>query len=183
MTIWGSATVSTAKRVKTSFLKDSKPVTIRIPSENYDYNVINRSLMANFIHSMDAANIHHLIKLIITDPELREQNISLYTIHDCFASVNDQMDIMEKLVRKAFSLLYFEQNYLVALDACLLAQIKSYGVEIQTSDEGERMALFTSTDSSGKVETLAIPKLPDFNWEVNKDYLKEQIMLADYFIS
>lgn len=182
MTIWGSTTASTAKRVKTSFLKGSKPVTIRIPSDNYDYTVINRSLMANFIHSMDAANIHYLIKLILENPELRGQNISLYTIHDCFASANDQMDIMDKLVRKAFSLLYFEQNYLATLDACLLAQIKSYGIEIRTSDEGERMALFAGRDL-GKVETLAIPKLPDFDWEVNKDYLKEQIMHADYFIS
>ena len=139
--------------------------------------------MANFIHSMDAANIHYLVKLIISNPELRMHGINLYTIHDCFASVNDQMDIMEILVRKAFSQLYFEQNYLLELDRCLLSQIKSYGVEIQISNEGERLAIFQTQTSNGKLETLVIPKLPDFNWEVNKDYLKEQIMVAEYFIS
>lgn len=158
-------------------------MTIRIPSENYDYKAINRSLMANFIHSMDAANIHYLINLIISNPELKQQNINLYTIHDCFASVNNQMDIMEKLVRKAFSLLYFDRDYLVELDACLLAQMKSYGIEVQISNKGERLAIFQTQTPDGKLETLKIPKLPDFNWKVNKDYLKEQIMLADYFIS
>jgi DNA-directed RNA polymerase len=90
--------------------------------------------MANFIHSMDAANIHYLIKLITSNPKLKNQGVNLYTIHDCFASVNDQMDLMEKLVRKAFSQLYFEKNYLIELDRCLLSQIKSYGVEIQISN-------------------------------------------------
>jgi DNA-directed RNA polymerase len=183
MTIWGSSLVTTTKRVKTSFVKNSQPVTIRIPSENYDYKVINRSLMANFIHSMDAANIHYLIKLIISNPELRNLGISLYTIHDCFASVNDQMDIMEKLVRQAFSQLYFEKNYLVELDRCLISQIKSYGVEIQKSKDGERLAVFQTRKPDGKLETLEVPRLPDFNWEVNKDYLKKQIILAEYFIS
>lgn len=139
--------------------------------------------MANFIHSMDAANIHYLIKLIISNPELRKLGVNLYTIHDCFASVNDQMDLMEKLVRKAFSQLYFEQNYLVELDRCLLSQIKSYGVDIQISNDGKRLAVFQTQTSNGMLETLEIPKLPDFNWKVNKDYLKKQIMLAEYFIS
>jgi len=139
--------------------------------------------MANFIHSMDAANIHYLIKLIISNPELRKLGVNLYTIHDCFASVNDQMDLMDKLVRKAFSQLYFEQNYLVELDRCLLSQIKSYGVDIQISNDGKRLAIFQIQTSNGMLETLEIPKLPDFNWKVNKDYLKKQIMLAEYFIS
>ena len=119
--------------------------------------------MANFIHSMDAANIHYLIKLIISNPKLRKQGVNLYTIHDCFASTNDQMDIMEILVRKAFSQLYFEQNYLVELDKCLLSQIKSYGVDIQISKNGERFAVFRTHTADGKLETLQIPKLPDFN--------------------
>jgi DNA-directed RNA polymerase len=137
--------------------------------------------MANFIHSMDAANIHYLIKLITSNPKLKNQGVNLYTIHDCFASVNDQMDLMEKLVRKAFSQLYFEKNYLIELDRCLLSQIKSYGVEIQISD-GKRLAVFQTQTSNGMLETLEIPKLPDFKWEVNKEYLKKQIMLAQYFI-
>jgi DNA-directed RNA polymerase len=139
--------------------------------------------MANFIHSMDAANIHYLIKLIISNSELKNLGVNLYTIHDCFASVNDQMDLMEKLVRKAFSQLYFEQNYLVELDRCLLSQIKSYGVDIQISNDGKRLAVFQTQTSNGMLETHDIPKLPDFKWEVNKDYLKKQIMLAEYFIS
>lgn len=95
--------------------------------------------MANFIHSMDAANIHYLIKIITSNPEFQKMGINLYTIHDCFASVNDQMDVMEKLVRKAFAQLYFEENYLVELDRWLLSQIKSYDVDIQIDNNGDRL--------------------------------------------
>ena len=110
---------------------------------------------------MDAANIHYLIKIIMSNQEYKELNINLYTIHDCFASVNDQMDIMESLVRKAFTLLYFERNYLKELDACLLAQIRSYGIEIHIDENGQRFALFNN--NSKKDESVEIPKLPDFN--------------------
>ena len=180
MKIWGSSVLSETKRVKTSFLRNSKPVTIRIPTDNYDYKTINRSLMANLIHSLDAANIHYLIKIITSDPEWNQNHINLYTIHDCFASVNDQMDLVETFVRKAFSALYFEKNYLVELDACLLNQIKSYGVDIQTLDNGVRLAAIQRESGT---EIVEIPKLPAFNWDVNKDYLKKQIIYAEYFIS
>lgn len=109
--------------------------------------------MANFIHSMDAANIHYLIKIITSNPEFQKMGINLYTIHDCFASVNDQMDVMEKLVRKAFAQLYFEENYLVELDRWLLSQIKSYDVDIQIDNNGDRLfsILITLRTSSWKL--------------------------------
>ena len=162
MKIWGSSLVTKSARVKTSFLRNSKPVTIRIPTENYDYKDINRSLMANLIHSLDAANIHYLIKIITSDPELSKNHINLYTIHDCFASVNDQMDLVETSVRKAFSSLYFEKDYLAELDTCLLNQLKSYGVEIQTLHNGGRLAV-VQRDERSKAEIVEIPKLPVFN--------------------
>lgn len=161
MKIWGAANVTKAKRVKTSILKQSKPVTVRMPTDEYAYSSIKRSFMANFIHSLDAANIHYLIKIIISTPEYKDQKINLYTIHDCFASVNDQMDIIEYLVRKAFSNLYFEENYLAELDTCLMGQIKTYCNEIQTTKSGIKRASFTN--KSGKTEEVDIPTLPVFN--------------------
>ena len=64
--------------------------------------------MPNFIHSMDASNIHLLIDLLIYD----KYYIQLYTIHDCFASTINNMKYIEKYVKLAFIKLYFEKNYL-----------------------------------------------------------------------
>lgn len=81
-----------------------------------------------------------------------------------------------------FIQLYFEQNYLAELDRVLLSQIRSYGVDVVVSNDGERLAVFRAYEKNDLIE-MKIPKLPEFNWEINKDYLKTQIMLAEYFIS
>lgn len=86
MTINLSSKKSSTIIIKTKFLDSDKykPVTIRLPSPDkaLDYKSIKRQLGANFIHSLDASNIHLLIKNIM------DQNLylRLYTIHDCFAS-------------------------------------------------------------------------------------------------
>ena len=158
MSVSMSNRVMKSKQIKTRLIKKAKPINILLPTDQIDYKNIKTGLMPNFIHSLDASNIHILIKNILK--YLPKQNINLYTIHDCFASVNDQMDIVETLVRKAFSALYFEKNYLAELDVCLVNQIKSYGIDIQTSDKGVRLAVFPR---AGKTEILEIPSLPAFN--------------------
>ncbi len=191
MKIWGSTLATSSTRVKTSFLKNSKPVTIRLPTDIYDYKLINRALMANFIHSLDAANIHLLIELIISNPEYRSMRLNLYTIHDCFASTNADMYVMESLVKRAFSRLYFESNYLEELHNSIINQIRSYGELSYKVVDGKNIALITINGKSGglisrsvsKAEVMEIPELPQFNWEDNKDYLKDRIMFAEYFIS
>lgn len=118
--------------------------------------------MANFIHSLDAANIHNLIKIILSSPDHTHKKLQLYTIHDCFASVNDQMDIIEHLVRKAFSNLYFEQNYLEELDTCLIGQIKSYGCDFQISESGVKTVRIENS-KTGEGEIVTLPSLPVYN--------------------
>ena len=51
----------TSKKIKNTILKNAKPITILIPTESYDYASIKTSYMPNFIHSLDASNIHLLI--------------------------------------------------------------------------------------------------------------------------
>lgn len=148
--------------MKTPILKRSKPITVRIPTDKYAYVSIKRGFIANFIHSLDAANIHYLIKIILSNPEYSDQISNLYTIHDCFASSNDQMECMELLVRKAFAMLYFDKNYLIELDTCLMGQIKTYSSDVQISKKGVR-TLSIKNPKTGRVEVLNIPTLPEFN--------------------
>lgn len=162
MKVWGSELATVPKRVKTSILKNSRPITIRIPTDKYAYKSIKRGFIANFIHSLDAANIHYLIKIILETPEYKHQNLKLYTIHDCFASVNDQMDLIESLVRKAFASLYFEQNYLADLDTCLIGQIKTYCNDFKISDNGCKTVSIKNSET-GVTDVFDIPSLPVFN--------------------
>lgn len=162
MKIWGSEKDAISRRVKTSILKNSKPITIRIPTDKYAYTSIKRGFIANFIHSLDAANIHYLIKIILETPEYKHQNLKLYTIHDCFASVNEQMPLIEDLVRKAFSSLYFERNYLEELHMCLMGQIRTYSNDVRRTEEGG-LTICIRDPVTCKDVVYDIPSPPVFN--------------------
>ena len=79
--------------------------------------------MPNFIHSLDASNIHLLIKLFT---ELNLKNLNLYTIHDCFATDYKNMAILEILIKKSFSDLYFNSDYLEILHSSFIRQIEGW---------------------------------------------------------
>jgi DNA-directed RNA polymerase len=106
----------------TKIFKSAKPITISIPTSNLDFSSIKRGFMPNLIHSLDASNIHILIDMIIN----QDLKINLYTIHDCFASTCDGMEIIDKLVREAFIVIYFDMDYLNKLHNYLIYKINSY---------------------------------------------------------
>jgi DNA-directed RNA polymerase len=63
-----------------------------------------RSFMPNFIHSLDACNVHILIYKLI-----QSNKIPVYTVHDCFASTANNMLILEHNVKTAFINIYFNE--------------------------------------------------------------------------
>jgi DNA-directed RNA polymerase len=97
------------KQIKTSLIRNVKPISILIPTKETDYKMIKSGFMPNFVHSLDASNIHLLIKNI---KNLKLNNLNLYTIHDCFASDYLTIELIELLVKISFVELYFNQNYL-----------------------------------------------------------------------
>lgn len=152
--------------MKTSLLETSKPVTVHIPTDNYDYKEIRLGIMANFIHSLDAANIHILINIIRNSPDSK---IDLYTIHDCFASTNADMARMESLVKRAFTQLYFNADYLQELHHSILNQIRSYAQLTEKIVGGKKVTVLTPDDKApnigrakNKEMDVIIPELPDF---------------------
>ena len=122
MTVSMSPLKMSTRKVKTNLLKSSKPITILIPTDTIDYSSIKTGLMPNFIHSLDASNIHMLIKLIL---ELQINFINLYTIHDCFATDYKNIALLEILIKKSFTDIYFNKNYLDFIHVSFLKQIDS----------------------------------------------------------
>jgi DNA-dependent RNA polymerase len=176
------------KKIKTSLIKKAKPISILIPTEQIDYNQIKTGLMPNFIHSLDASNIHLLVKNI---NDLNLNNLNLYTIHDCFASDYKNIRIIELLVKHSFVQLYFKKNYLETVHNSFLNQIASYTdiFEESINNENIKYIIIPTTTKKGKTkniikqEKLILPNLPDYNWEINKDKIKNEILFNSYFIS
>ena len=67
------------KKIAGNFLmKNVKPVTVSLPTNNINKTKQIQSFMPNLIHSLDGAHIH----LIVNNSNIE----NIYTIHDCFAS-------------------------------------------------------------------------------------------------
>nr|QWO71450.1 RNA polymerase [Lyophyllum shimeji] len=184
MSVSMSTVKMTSKRVKNNFLKKSKPISLLIPTEQIDYRHIKTGLMPNFIHSLDASNIHILIKNIY---KFNIQNINLYTIHDCFASDIKNIRLIELLVKHSFIELYFRRDYLNSVHTSFLKQIQSYTqiFEEKPIDGNKQYILVrdTKTNKYNKTEKLILPCLPNFEWSIDKDKVLYDILFNSYFIS
>lgn len=114
---------------KTKLTPNAKPITISIPIKGeLDRKSIQKAFIPNFIHSLDASNIHILIDILNSN---HLSNTPLYTIHDCFATTPNQMESLNTLILKAFIKLYFDNNYLVKLYNNVIDQLISYGYKIK----------------------------------------------------
>lgn len=96
--------------IRAKLLPSSKTATIKLPIDAKDRLKMIRSFMPNFIHSLDAANVHLLLN------NLSPENIPIYTVHDCFASTPNNMLQLERFVKEAFIEIYFnKEGYLKKL--------------------------------------------------------------------
>lgn len=171
-------------RLRQNLFKKSKPVSILIPTEQIDFKKIKLGLMPNFIHSLDASNIHILISNIL---KLKLENINLYTIHDCFASDYKNIAIIELLVKHSFIELYFKKDYLIEIHKSFIKQISGYTeIHEEINDDGKILQFLLINKSNKKginlTQKLYIPIFPSFEWDVDQNKLKEEILFNTYFI-
>ena|SRR5271155_1544255 len=94
---------------KSLYIK-KRGITISLPTSTLDPDANLRSFIPNLIHSMDASNIHLLISKIMEglNKSNNDQNINLYTIHDCFQTTPYTMNLINQTVKAVFIDLYFE---------------------------------------------------------------------------
>nr|AYE93220.1 RNA polymerase [Termitomyces sp.]AYE93272.1 RNA polymerase [Termitomyces sp.] len=103
--------------------KKRNSVSLPIPGKiNHKANKL--SFLPNLIHSMDSSNIQLLVRnLTIIN---KDNNINLFTIHDCFATTPNTMKILNLEVRRAFSMMYFDEIYLKKWHSEFLREISKY---------------------------------------------------------
>jgi len=135
-----------SKKIKAKILKTSKIATIRLPTDSVDKLAMKRSFMPNFIHSLDAANVHILISSMST------KSLPVFTVHDCFASTPNNMNILVTLVKTAFIDIYFtDEGYLLKIHKHFTQTIKSATesyIPIGLNDTGEISTVSTIENNS-----------------------------------
>lgn len=190
MTVSMNIISMTSRKIRPKLIKSSKPITILLPTNNLNFKSIKTGFMPNFIHSLDASNIHLLIKQILM---LNLNNLNIYTIHDCFATDYKNMAILEILIKKSFSDIYFEHNYLNSIHNSFLGQINSITTIFEDSDNKKYILVDPKLIKNKKLIKNFIfennyvkwylPILPEYKWSANKDILKKGIIFSQYFIS
>jgi DNA-directed RNA polymerase len=163
-----------SKVITNNLIQESKAITIAIPTDKIDKVKMLRSFMPNFIHSLDASNVHLLINYLST-----EYNISFYTIHDCFASTPNNMGILENTVKKAFIDIYFkDEGYLLKAHKKFIQEIKD-NFEIKIINNKEYVKFVSSTKEK---EYIELPQFPnEFKNNKLKDFVKG-LLQSKYFI-
>jgi DNA-directed RNA polymerase len=85
-----------SKTIKNKLIQRNNPITISMPTDKTDKIKMSRSFMPNFIHFLDASNVHLLFKFLFVEYGII---ISVYTVHDCFASTVNNMELLENTVK------------------------------------------------------------------------------------
>lgn len=186
-------------RLKPLLVKSRKLVTIKLPTQSIDKAKVKQSLMPNFIHSLDAANVHLLLRNIL------KYKLPVFTVHDCFASTPNNMLLLEKLVKEAFIEIYFKsEGYLLKVHRNFLKNIlasRDWEISIEnenvnTGESGEfldkeeiielsitKNKSITLIDNTSE-KIIVIPPLPIAYYERNsmlKDFIKG-LFNSKYFI-
>lgn len=165
-----------AIKTKSKLVPGGKTVTISLPTGNINLAKMKRSFMPNFIHSLDAANVHLLLMKLFD----RSVNIPVYTIHDCFATSPNNMEILNNIVKESFIDIYFkEEGYLSKLHNCILEQIKESHDIINI--DGVNFVV-DNDDKNIPAQALIIPDLPNQfkNKELNS--FVKGLLKSKYFI-
>ena len=110
--------------------RESKPIislfsklrlgSVSLPLTKMDHISNRIAFMPNFIHSMDATNIQLLIQII---QATNQTKMNLITIHDCFATTPDYMFYLNKEIRLAFIMIYFQGDYIKSVHENFIKQI------------------------------------------------------------
>jgi DNA-directed RNA polymerase len=157
-----------SKRIKTSLLKASKPITISLPiADSVNIRTQSQAFSPNFVHSLDASHIYLLVSRF-------KESIPLYTIHDCFASNLTHMEYLNKEVREAFIELYFSKNYLAEFEISFLTQLNSY-TTVVNRENGTCFIVIGDKE-------FEIPQLPKIEWETKRINWINSIRLSRYLL-
>lgn len=118
------------KEYKYSILGKVKTLELTVKKDTISFRKQNLGVVPNLIHSMDASNISLLVesfsKLI--------DNFQLLTIHDCFASHANHIELLSFHVKSAFLFIYKNQNFIKDYHKETISYLKNLGLIFNKDD-------------------------------------------------
>jgi len=152
--------------LNSSILGKRKSITRRVPiKDKINLRKQNEGIVPNLVHSFDASNISLLIKELLKN----KHNINILTIHDCFACLSNNVELMTWHVKVAFSLLYSNKTFVNDYHNFIIEYLIKSGFTILNN---------TVYHNNKKVAMLPTP--PNFD---SFEEFKDNILGSQYFIN
>lgn len=161
----------------TSIVGERHSITIKeLNKDIIDLRKQNDAIVPNVVHSFDASNIALLIKNLSSN--FTDNKMNLLTIHDCFATNANDVDIMVLNVKLAFIALYSNKSFIDDYHNFILDYIKKSGYcIIEKYYKSKDITTFYIPTIEKKVR---LPIKPSF--VINKN-LRSSILASQYFIT
>jgi DNA-directed RNA polymerase len=138
----------------------------------------NQAIVPNIVHSFDASNIALLVKALTS--KYNKKEINLLTIHDCFATNANNVDILFLNVKLAFISLYSNKPFIENYHNFILEFIKKTGFDIvqkpKSKAEPEIIISYIPTISGN----IKIPENPKFEIDKNFNF---NVLASQYLIN
>ena len=128
-----------------------------------------QAIIPNLIHSLDAA---HLIQVVVASKKTGYYPI--ITIHDCFGTHPNKMEVLSNRVKSEFALLYTKEEFLLKYHKHLISTLKVNNIKVKVEDN--RYSVFFSGKKDG--EWIDLPEVPKLG-ELDLNAIKE----SSYMIS
>jgi hypothetical protein len=154
------------KTITSKILGKRKSITRRTPIvDEINLKKQNEGIVPNIVHSFDASNISLLIKELLKN----KHNINILTIHDCFATNANNVELMVFNVKVAFSMLYSNKSFVDNYHNFILDYIVNSG--------------YTVVNNVVYLNGKKINKLPTPPCFANFKDFKDNILGSQYFIN
>lgn len=153
------------KRYKYSILGKVKTLELTVKKDTISLRKQNLGIVPNLIHSMDASNISILVESI----SKIDKDIQLFTIHDCFATNANYIELLSFHVKSAFLFIYKNQNFIEEYHKETISYLKNLGLKFNKNDS---ILYYNNLE-------YEVPIAP--NLEKTFD-LKSNILFSKYFV-
>jgi DNA-directed RNA polymerase len=163
------------KEIKFSVLGKSKSITIKQKLDKINLYKQNLGIMPNIVHSMDASNITLLIKSILSFNN--NKLIPLLTIHDCFATNANYIDLLSYHVKCAFLSIYKNNDFVLNYHQDIINYLKKCGLQFINNDS--EVLCILNKNKKLKYIKHKLPTLPNLN---NSLDLNNNILFSKYFV-
>lgn len=153
-----------------SLIQSGRPIHLSFINKT---NFLNKQkqiqgILPNVIHSLDSA---HLINLIL------EANMSdikpILTIHDCFGTSPNQMELLDFIVKKTFIALYSQYDFLMKFHEQFISTLKLNNITVYENNNSQWVI-----HPEKRNKKIFIPEIPiKGNFDLNN------VLKAPYFIN